>query len=186
MANPASNTSTRPMLNTMNEDYIVIRHRPKISEKYKCCLKINGICYPCTCLYCKAEEIYQSTYVQVLENRLEWNYPGPKCYPICCCCLKDKFGVLYLDDRTVKKVARLRCCSPVPCITGWCPNKCDLWGEAVIIYNCCGCGCRPCCFESHTLRYLEDADILVEQIKEAIKARNECGGGAPAPVEMSI
>ena len=181
MANPATNTSERPMLNTMDENYIAIRYRPKISERYKLWLKILGICQPCSCMFCKAEEFYQSTYYQLLENRIEWNFPGLRPFPLNCCSLKDNFGAIYLDDRVVKKVDRAGFCSPIPCTTGCSPTCFDICGEGVLLYRrwCC-----PCCTLFVLLSHVEDADTFKDQIKDAIKARKE-GGGAPAPVEMS-
>ena len=175
MSNPAKNTSDRPMLNTMEDDYIAIRYRPKLSEKYLLCLKINGILNPTSCMFCKADEFYQSTYIQVLENRLEWNFPGlGSCFK-----LHDNFGGMYYDDIVVDKVDRLGCCKPIPCTTGPCPTYFDICGEGVIIYRrkCCGCGIF------RFFRFLEDGDSLKEEIKAAIKARKD-NGGAPAPAQM--
>lgn len=180
MSNPATNSSKRPMLNTMDENYIGIRYRPKMSEKYKLYLKIMGICQPWSCMFCKTEEFYQSTYYQILENRIEWNLPGAKPFPFSCCGVKDSFGAIYFDDRIVDNVERAKFCSPIPCATGCFPNCFDIFGEGVVVYHR---WCLPCCTLFQLYNCLEDGDAFRDQVKEAIKARKD--GGAPAPVEMS-
>ena len=179
MSNPATNTSARPMLNTMDENYVAIRYRPKISERYKTCLKINGILSPLSCTFCKADEIYQSTYYQILENRVEWNFPGigfSSCFGV-----KDNFSGFYFDDRFVHDVTRAHCLYPFRDV-GCCPTCCDMCGEGIVVFKG---GCIPCTRIFMILNYVEDGDAFVEQLVLAIKARRDGASAAPAPAQMT-
>ena len=192
MSNPATNTSTRPMLNTMEENRMRIVYRAKISEKYKTWLKVYGICNPTSCMYCKADSVYQSTYIQVLENHLEWNYPGPDLSPsclynCCCCIIADNVQGVFYDKRIAKKAGRAGLCQPIPEM-GLFPTCCDICGEGVTIYGgLLGDGYLCCCCRSYKLlSCVEDAQTLVEKIEEAKRLRE--GGGqtaAPAAVQMT-
>lgn len=186
MSNPATNSSTRPMINTMEDGRMRIVYRAKISEKYKTWLTIAGISSPCSCLLCKKESVYQSTYIQVLENHIEWNYPGPipnaACYDICHCIVPDRIGGVFLDKAVASHAGRAGICKPIPEMM-FCPTCFDMCGEGVTLYKK---GIPFLCRPYIILNFIEDADALCEQIKAAKKLRE--GGGnteAPAPVQMS-
>ena len=186
MSNPASNTSTRPMLNTMEENRMRIVYRAKVSEKYKLWLKILGICQPCSCMFCKADTIYQSAYIQVLENHVEWNtpmlLPGPTyCYDSCHCIVPDFITGVFYDTNVAKHAGRAGFCSPI--IEMCCfPTCLDLCGEGVTIY---GSGIPIICRPFAMIPYVEDAEALISQLKAAKELREGGGSTAPAAVSMT-
>jgi len=171
---PHTNSSTRDMLNTADPNAIRIVYRAPISEKYLNFLTCIGICSPCSCIYCKRKEIFQSTYVQVHENRLEYNYPGLSdnmCANIATCCkVRDVVTVWYFDNAMTGNVGRASFCQPI-CTHNTCfPTCCDMCGEAVVVYKRDICK-RICCGGHIMIPNLENADALVDQIKGAAKAK---------------
>lgn len=105
---------------------------PKLATYYKCCGYLNPLCW-CTCLACSVEQLAARTYVQVMENRVEFNYPFA-----CCCKVYDNVGAIYYDRSVATNVEVPGCCSPCFTHCTLYPTCCNLCGEAVIMYgNCC-------------------------------------------------
>jgi len=168
---PAYNNSTREILNTMNPNGITIVHRAKMSEKYKCCLCCLGCLNPCSCIMCNRDRIYQSTYVQVHENRIEFNHPGLRCTLgncLTCNCINDHVQVHYFDRNYMQNAARVGCCSPACTHNHCCPEHCGCCGEVAIVYSdgCCGC----CCRKFILIHGLEDADGFASAVNQAREA----------------
>lgn len=167
------NQSPRAMLNTADPNAIRIVYRAPIDPVMKKCLCLMGSVNLCSGLLCKREEIYNSTYVQVHENRLEINYPGLKTMP-CCRSVRDSIEVFYFDNNRIANVAKAGCCSPCCTHNSCCPTWCGLCGEAAIFYNnCC------CCFKRwFSVPFLVSADALIQQVEQAKTARKSFTGGA--------
>ena len=130
------NQSPRAMLNTADPNAIRIVYRAPIDPVMKKCLCLMGTMNLCSGLLCKREEIYNSTYVQVHENRLEINYPGLKTMP-CCRSVRDSIEVFYFDNSRIANVAKAGCCTPCCTHNSCCPTWCGLCGEMAVFL------CRP-------------------------------------------
>ena len=106
-------------------------------------------------VFCTA--IRESTYIQVLENRIEFNYPTS--FVTCSfpdfwrvnCHVQDNIGVIYYDRSILQNVAPAECCTPCCTHNRCCPNNCGCTGEAIILYeNRVGAaGCANTCACCH-------------------------------------
>jgi len=174
-----ANQSTRAWLNTNDPNAIQIRYRAPIDPVYKTFMTVCGIIHPCSCMLCKKDEIFNSTYVQVHENRVELNYPALR---LSCQCKKveDAVQVYYYDSRWITKYDKAGVCTPCCTHCSCCPTWCGLCGEAVVFSDKCCC----CCKTWFMAPFLVSADALIQQIDEAKNARP---GGAPqAPGVMNM
>lgn len=82
------------------------------------------------------EVIKPRRYLEVHENRAEFNYPiMTSCCSCCCFDSKDRVEVLYFDK--VEKMTVAKCCTPYHCC--YCIPCC---GGVVAYGGCCGCLCR--------------------------------------------
>mmetsp|Transcript_16726 Transcript_16726/g.23259 ORF Transcript_16726/g.23259 Transcript_16726/m.23259 type:complete len:181 (+) Transcript_16726:87-629(+) len=163
---PHNNSSKRAILNTQNPSAIQIVHRGVISEKYMRLLTLLGVCAPCSCLLCTKEEVFQSTYVQVHENRVEWNYPGITCHPLKCCRLVDNVQVLYFDRKHAQNSGKAGPCFPMFTHCSLFPDCCGICGETLILYSTGKCG-GLCCRTWIALPGLEDAQAISDAIHSA-------------------
>eukprot|EP01122_Echinamoeba_exundans_P016545 TRINITY_DN8420_c0_g1_i1.p2 TRINITY_DN8420_c0_g1~~TRINITY_DN8420_c0_g1_i1.p2 ORF type:complete len:192 (+),score=25.04 TRINITY_DN8420_c0_g1_i1:146-721(+) len=173
-AGPHTNTSQRARLNTRNPDFIQVMHRAKIDPRYKNYLCCIGICIPCSCMCCLKDQVYESTYVQIHENRLEFNYPvatslGGLCWGLLdsrCCAVKDNVHVLYWDHWLVSGVGRAGCCTPACTHCSFFPTCCDICGQGVIFHD------TYCpCWRHFMLGCIQDADLLVQHALNAKQAQ---------------
>jgi hypothetical protein len=103
-----------------------------LTDWYKFAGVIGGAVAPCsptlTCLFCKAEELTQRTYIHVMENRLEYNYPS-----LCCCNQVDDVKVIYYDRNVMDNVDVAGSCTPFCTHCSLCPTCCDSFGGAVVL-----------------------------------------------------
>jgi len=184
MSAPHNNTSIFPFLNTKNPNFIQIVHRAPISAKLLDYLLCIGILYPTSCYCCNREKLYQRTYAQVHENRVEVNYPfiGRKgaalnairgLFGWCGWC--DEVEVFYFDDFVAGNIGRAGFCTP-SCTHHQCfPTCCDIFGQAVVIYSE-NCLCRRYVF----IPCLEDADAFVAAFNQAKS------GAVPGIVQQQV
>jgi len=176
MSAPHNNNSTRSALNTADPNNIHIVHRAQISEKWKTMICWMGFSNPSLC--CKKEEVWQSTYLQVHENRIEYNYPGIGCNLLKCCKIQDNVRVHYFDKAIMKNVDKAGPCTPF-CTHNTCfPDCCGMCGESVVIHST---GLMCCCKHWEMLTGLESADAVVSAIESAKSHK----GGPPPTVTMS-
>ena len=168
--NSSLNNSLRDILNTQNPNSIRICHRAKISEKYGLFLKVVGVCLPSTCLLCNADKYLQSTYVQIHENRVEYNYPRASFIQAFLTCLgcdrfDDNVKVHYLDRGVGENASRVKCCSPI-CTHNFCFPECfGMCGESVALYSRGSVG-GLCCRRYVMINGLDDADRFVAEYRK--------------------
>jgi hypothetical protein len=158
---PHNNTSSRSVLNTRDPTKISIEYRAKMADRYERWLLCLGIMNPFSGLLCNYKRVWQSTYVQVHENRIETNYPHSKMM-CCCCCVTDNVDVIYFDRTILKEVTRAGACKPACTHCSCCPTCCDSCGEGIVIYNP---KARCCCWQLIT--GVSNADELKEMIRKA-------------------
>eukprot|EP00727_Mastigamoeba_balamuthi_P010537 m51a1_g6105 hypothetical protein (188) ;mRNA; f:81676-82575 len=179
----AKNESERAMLNTANPNVIAVVHRAPISAKYYSWLCCLGCMAPLSCLCCTRRRLVASTYVQVHENRVEFDYPNVHCLDLACgacyCCrVHDNVTTLYFDK--YPEIGRAGCCSPACTHCSCCPTCCDSCGEGVVVYRheCC------CCKTWHLISHLEDADNVIKAF-EAAKNAKLSNQPPPPPIVMN-
>ncbi len=51
-------------------------HRQKASSRLKTCIQISACCNCNLTLFCKAEEVQKRTFIDVYNNKIEWNTPS--------------------------------------------------------------------------------------------------------------
>jgi len=106
------------------------------------CLQALCLCDLFACAH--LEETRKSTYVNIYENKIEYNRPF-----LCCCQRIDSISVLYFDRDVVRrgKIGKADCCSPCCTHCSICPTCCDACGEGSILYSPpkCPCGLSICC-----------------------------------------
>ena len=170
---PHNNTSERKMLNTKNPNAIEIVHRAKISEKWKTMLCWLGLGAPCTGLLCKKNEVWQSTYLQVHENRVEYNYPGIGFNMLSGGCrVRDAVGILYFDRKETQNAERASACTPLCTHCSLFPEMCECCGQTAVIYSD-----NLLCRKFVMLPGLEDAQEVARQINAAREAARNAPGG---------
>eukprot|EP00455_Lapot_gusevi_P002229 TRINITY_DN10869_c0_g1_i3.p1 TRINITY_DN10869_c0_g1~~TRINITY_DN10869_c0_g1_i3.p1 ORF type:complete len:210 (+),score=62.22 TRINITY_DN10869_c0_g1_i3:69-698(+) len=142
----------RKIYSTTNKGKVdIIYHAQVHNENARCGHILYCLCIPCSC---KAygpvsQALRESTYVQVLENRIEWNYPDSMFYPHRCdCIVSDNVKVLYFDRALAQNAAVAECCSPMCTHNSCCPTCFGMCGETLVLYeNVPGCcDCKNCCF----------------------------------------
>jgi len=192
----------RPIFATAEKGKLQIKYQAHVAPEIKVAHKIYGFCCPCTCMCHEplSKELRESTYVQVLENRIEYNYPHsivtcgfPDIWRVNCHVV-DNVSVIYFDRAIIKNAAKAQACSPMCTHNRCCPTCMDMCGEAVVLYEDspgCGAGCK-CCHVSNVgvsvpnivprhccgaqnvlLPCLEDAEALARIINETRDARLE-------------
>eukprot|EP01105_Mastigella_eilhardi_P000577 TRINITY_DN1064_c0_g1_i3.p1 TRINITY_DN1064_c0_g1~~TRINITY_DN1064_c0_g1_i3.p1 ORF type:complete len:197 (-),score=31.24 TRINITY_DN1064_c0_g1_i3:466-1056(-) len=181
MAGTGSNNSERTCINTFDSTRICIVHRAEISPKFKRAICLRGIISPCSCLLCNIQKVWQSTYAQVHENRIEYNYPGFGWWSCCRCCrILDDVSVNYFDAPPAEKIAKATACCPACTHNSFCPTCCDCCGEAAVVYKE---GCCPYCCRSYVmLPGLEDAEAFCTAFNAA---RTTKAVGVSRDIEMS-
>ena len=168
---PSTNRSPRDILNTENPNAIRIYHRAKISEKYGLFLKAVGICLPTSCLLCNTDKYLQSTYAQIHENRVEYNYPSASFIQAFLTCLgcnrfDDDVKVYYFDKNIGENASHVKCCSPI-CTHNFCFPECfGMCGESVALYSNGSMG-GLCCRRYVMINGLDDADRFVAEYQRA-------------------
>jgi hypothetical protein len=147
----------RSIYSTYTSGKLRVVHHAVISDDIDCAYKIWGCLIPCTCFLYEPlrAALKESSYVQVLENRVEWNQPYSYCTGDCLCPWRvnchvvDNTKVLYLDRALALNVAKVEMCSPVCTHNDCIPTCCDMCGESIIMYeNVTDAGCMECldCF----------------------------------------
>ena len=180
-----SNTAARQNLNTQDPNAIRIVYRAQLSEKMKTCLCIEGILNPCSGLFCKQQEVFENSYVQIHENRVEVNLPSPFQFCLClppCSEINDYVQVYYFDKRIGQEADRAGFCTPICCPLGLnpfcggyvppamyfpypcCPTCFDICGQGVVLH-----GKLPilCCHQFAQIPFLEDANAFVQAFNQA-------------------
>eukprot|EP00994_Dinema_validum_P003831 NODE_1849_length_827_cov_117.444730_g1458_i0.p1 GENE.NODE_1849_length_827_cov_117.444730_g1458_i0~~NODE_1849_length_827_cov_117.444730_g1458_i0.p1 ORF type:complete len:196 (+),score=40.62 NODE_1849_length_827_cov_117.444730_g1458_i0:60-590(+) len=114
---------------------IRVRHHTTLSDKYwkqLCCqtLPLLG----CTA----ATTALERSYIEVHENRLEYNYPIAAC-----CHVHDSVGVIFFDQSHVSGTGAAGMCTPVCTHMSFFPTCCDLCGEGLVVYNAKRCCWHP-------------------------------------------
>jgi len=184
----------RTAYNTAYGNQIYVVHKAPLSQKMKCCLTLQGILNPCSGLLCKAEEVYNNSYVQIHENRVEVNLPSPFQFCLClgpCSQINDYVQVYYFDRRIAQEADVGGFCSPICCPIGinpacggyvppavtfpypCCPSCWNMCGETAVLH-----GKMPvlCCHQFAQIPFLEDANLFVQEFK---KAQNGYLSGEP-------
>lgn len=170
-----------PVVIHKDPENIHVRYRAPISRKYKRCLILMGLGGTCGC--CRAEQALARTYLEVHDNRVEYNYPVPTL-----CCVVDAVDVLYFDRDIMASVDRAGFCSPLFTHCVFFPTCCDMVGEGIVFSaECCQCQ-KPaaiwkarsfCCFFNHVLLCgLVSAETAVQEVKRA-KYEWASKGGPP-------
>jgi hypothetical protein len=137
----------------------------KLKCYYRCCF------LDC----CISEDTINRTYVDVYENRIEFNVPR-SC--ICGCCPWDAAQTMYFD-RMSHDLTAGGCCTPCPY---FCPHNCNYCGETLIFKKGCGCptgfghwgeGCFPfCCCAIDVIAGLQPGEaqrlnVIIQQQRAA-------------------
>ena len=194
---------SRPIYSTEEHGKLKIIYHAVVDDSgLDCALKIWGCIVPCTCFCYEPlrKAIKESTYVQVLENRIEWNVPYSYCTgDLLCpwrvnCHMVDNTKVLYFDRALAAHAQEAGMCSPACTHNDCIPTCCDMCGQTLVMYEevpscqgcreCCTCchvynssasvGQRPrtCCSASHVkVECLKDAKHLAEAINKARDTR---------------
>eukprot|EP00727_Mastigamoeba_balamuthi_P014426 m51a1_g9608 hypothetical protein (204) ;mRNA; f:1065599-1066397 len=159
------NASRREMLNTKDPQSIRILHRARIAEKkLNRFLCVMGALCPCSFFACKKAWARNSMYLQVHENRVEFN---------------SSVTTQAISITGLIEIAKL---APAPLPMAMhavhtifpVANKLDkvrvLYFDAtLILYKNGPCGC-PCCRKWEYFEFLEDADEVVSAIQAAQQA----------------
>lgn len=187
----------RPIFATSEPNKIAVLHREKFDQKFRRFYHYYGICNPCSGALCHVDELMESSYISIQENRLEYNVATPVC-----CGAWDRVIVLYYDRNLMDRAERAGFCTPFMTHMQCFPTCCDICGEGIVVYgqarpclpihvkgndfsgyaSCC-CIYRPWLL----LLGLQDAERLAGIINQAV--HNRRSGGAvvsqqPAPVAM--
>jgi len=192
----------RPGLRTQDPNSIRIVYRAQLDEKMKLCLTLQGIVNPCSGLCCKAQDVYDQSYVQIHENRVEVNYPSPF---QCCLCLppcsqiNDYVQVYYFDKRLGQSADVGGFCSPICCPIGinpmcggyippaltfpypCCPSCFNICGQTAVLH-----GKLPilCCHNFAQIPFLANAEEFVQYFNQA-KSSFMVGPSAPTQPTMA-
>ena len=173
----------RDVFRTKDSKSIEIVHRAKISPKWRAFLRCFGWLHPASCVLCKLDFIFKSTYVQIHENRVETNYvANPSLWNIAenwdktylhptrifsCSGAADNVRVFYFDE-VGSHAARARCCFPMCTHCQPCPTCCDACGEGVVLYTD-----ECCCRDWVLLSGLENAEEFLAAYRQAKRAHKE-------------
>lgn len=143
--------------------------RAAASERWKTCFQIGACLSLNCCAFVHAEEMRRRKYIEVQENRIEWNDPIHLCF----CCVWDSTKVLYYDRSLFENGAsKAGCCNPCPAL---CPTCFDICGEAVVLKgSVCGRnqavipGQFCCCCQSQIMICgFDDANQIASAINTA-------------------
>lgn len=191
--------SKRAVLNTQDPNAIRIVYRAKLDERMKTMFFIQGLMNPCNGFLCRTQDLYDSSYVYIMENRIEVNYPSMFQMCLCmgpCSQINDYVQVYYFDKRLTDEAHESGCMTPIcvgflsptcggyvpPMILGppCCPTLCGFCGQGVTIH-----GKVPilCCHNYAHISFLEDANAFVQAFNDA-KAQFQQGGSAPIQQTM--
>lgn len=201
----AENQCQRDMYNTHSASDIGIVYRAPIDRRHKTRLQICGLLLPCSWLFCKSQQYFESTYAQVHENRIEWNNPGLQINwfdgnDYCCsaCSTPDKVKVFYMDNNITSYQVRPTICWPLFTHCSCCPTCCDLCGDGVLIYGnkpipCWVLGfltCNvTCCRTWDIVQGLVSGDDFIDicvQQKERLAENSKSTPPGPKPKDMLV
>ena len=90
---------SRLIFSTYEKGKHYIRYYATLSNDITTYYNTIGICCPCTCMCLDtvSKELRSSTFVQVSENHIEYNYPYSCLSPTCSCVLYDNVHFVYFD-----------------------------------------------------------------------------------------
>jgi hypothetical protein len=154
----------RKIFSTYEPGHLKIKYHATVADEIECAHKCYGCMVPCSCMCFGplSKALRESTYIQVLENRIEFNYPDsviscsfPDLWRINCHVI-DQIDVIYFDRAVIQNAVVAECCSPCCTHNRCCPTCCGMFGEAVVIYEnvpgagvCCNGACAYCCVCCH-------------------------------------
>mmetsp|Transcript_23951 Transcript_23951/g.33754 ORF Transcript_23951/g.33754 Transcript_23951/m.33754 type:complete len:233 (+) Transcript_23951:24-722(+) len=156
--------------------------RTRASPRYLVFLQLKACCLFDCIGCCRAQDLAQRKYIEVMQNRVEWNDP----VSLCCCCTLDNVNVVYFDHGV--HASKAGCCNP--CCEP-CPTCCDLFGEGVILSeSCCSTkksviGCNPCCQKDIMICGYENANGIAATINHASRTAHAQGTPGPAAMYMA-
>jgi len=125
-------------------------HHAFASEKRECMNTCIGLAMPVTCRCCPAvnKEERKNFYVQVYDNKVEYNEPVTFCLGLNCE-IFDNTKVIHFDRDVLQQAAKAEnCCQPACSHTSMFPGCCGLWGDTLVLYKPAPCCCGPsqgCC-----------------------------------------
>lgn len=130
---------SRDIFSTVDPGRYEVKYHSNVHPNVTKAHKIMGCCMPWTCLCFESvsAEVQKSTYVQVLENRIEWNYPRAWfdcCSYRCNVHVKDNIETLMFDRSLAQNASVAGCCYPA-CTHNGCPTCFGICGEAVVVYE---------------------------------------------------
>jgi hypothetical protein len=151
---------SRLLFSTYEKGKNSIRYYASLSNQLSFLYNITGLCCPCTCMCLSSvkEEVRKSTYVQVNENNIEYNYPYSCLSPTCSCVIYDNVHKVYFDRAVMEDIDLCETCS-LSAVTLSSRTNC----KCCVIKNngddasCCGMICLPC---------IEDPWQLMKSIEE--------------------
>ena len=171
-------TQPRPIFSTYERGKVKISYFATVSDEIECAHKYYGCLCPCSCMWYEplSKALRESTYVQVLENRIEYNYPYsmitcsfPDIWRVNCHVI-DHTGVIYFDRAVTQHAEVAECCSPCLTHNQCCPSCCGLFGETVVLYEnvpgmgaCCGGACNNLCTCCHVFNVGVNAPGIVSR-----------------------
>ena len=172
-----------------------VLYNAPLSNEHRCAHRCYGWCYPCSCRLKDviATKLIESTYVHILDNRIEYNYPYSTCsidWPYPCkwnYAIVDSVHVLHFDRNVFHDIHVAKCGSPYG---SWFSSTWG-FGEAIVLSSdnemeegdceACACPCfrqiqvshdqtdvpmHGCCTQQSMvlLPYLADAEKLIAMI----------------------
>ena len=149
---------SRLLFSTYEKGKNSIRYYAPISPQLSQLHTITGICCPCTCMYLSSikEELRKSTYVQVNENRIEYNYPYSCISPSCSCVVYDHVHIVYFDRDVMENITTCDTCNSVILRKPYTCSPCTIETHSDHS-SCCGMICLPCILDSWQLvKSIED------------------------------
>jgi hypothetical protein len=99
--------TSRSILKTGDPSSVQLLYRTGPSEKHHTALTCAGILFLTSGLLCVSDKVMASTFVEVYENRLVYNYPIT-----CCGTIFDYVGTVYFDSDSIQYTAVAGCCTP--------------------------------------------------------------------------
>ncbi len=143
---------SRLLFSTYEKGKNSIRYYAPLSPQLSQLHTIIGICCPCTCMCLPSvqESLRNSTYVQVSENRIEYNYPYSCLSPTCSCIVYDHVHVVYFDRNVMENIDTCDTCSAVTLDKSCTYSPCTIENNADHS-SCCGMICLPCILDAYQL-----------------------------------
>jgi len=174
-------------------------HHAFAHPKRECMNTCLGLALPvtCRCLPAVNKEERKNFYIQVYENKIEYNEPVTFCFGMNCEVF-DNTKVIHLDREVMQQAAKAEnCCQPACSHSSMFPGCCGMWGETLVLYKpvpcCCGqsSGCCTCCtvYNRRTIHQfrlganpnsiliegVDDAEAVANAINQAKSIRQQTG-----------